>query len=37
MSTYFKYAERTADSQVNYAEIGKNVSLILSDEVKVRE
>ena len=37
MSTYFKYAERTADSQVNYAEIGKNVSQMLSDEVKVRE
>lgn len=37
MATYYKYAERGADSQVNWAEIGKDLSNMLSDEVKIRE
>jgi hypothetical protein len=37
MATYYKYAERSADSQVNWAEIGKGISDMLSDEVKIRE
>jgi len=37
MPTYYKYAERSADSQVNWAEIGKGISDMLSDEVKIRE
>jgi len=37
MATYYKYAERGADSQVNWAEVGKNLSDMLSDEVKIRE
>jgi len=37
MSTYYKYAERSADSQVNWAEIGKGISDMLTDEVKIRE
>ena len=37
MATYYKYAERSADSQVNWAEVGKNISNMLADEVKIRE
>ena len=37
MPTYYKYAERSADSQVNWAEIGKGISDMLADEVKIRE
>ena len=37
MGTYYKYAERGADSQVNWAEVGKNLTDMLSDEVKIRE
>ena len=37
MPTYYKYAERSADSQVNWAEIGKGISDMLTDEVKIRE
>jgi len=37
MATYFKYAEREADSQVNWAEIGKNMSDMLKEEVRIRE
>jgi len=36
-ATYYKYAERSADSQVNWAEIGKNMSDILLNEAKFRE
>jgi len=36
-ATYYKYAERDADSQVNWAEIGKNMSDILLNEAKFRE
>lgn len=37
MSTYYKYAEQSADSQVNWADVSKNVSEMLSAEVKIRE
>lgn len=37
MATYYKYAERTADSFVNWAEIGKNMSDMLAQENKIRE
>ena len=37
MATYYKYAERSADSQVNWAEVGKGISDMLADEVKIRE
>jgi hypothetical protein len=37
MATYYKYAEREADSQVNWAEIGKNMSDMLANENKIRE
>lgn len=37
MSTYFKYAEQSADSQVNWAQVGKSVSDMLNEEVKIRE
>lgn len=37
MATYYKYAERNADSQVNWAEVGKGISDMLADEVKIRE
>lgn len=37
MATYYKYAEREADSQVNWAEIGKNMSDMLLNEAKYRE
>jgi hypothetical protein len=37
MATYYKYAERAAGSQVNWAEIGKNLTDTLSEENKLRE
>lgn len=37
MGTYYKYAERNADSQINWAEVGKDMTDMLKDEVKVRE
>lgn len=37
MATYYKYAERSADSQVNWAEVGKGISDMLTEEVKIRE
>jgi hypothetical protein len=37
MSTYYKYAEQSADSQVNWAQVGKSVSDMLAEEVKIRE
>ena len=37
MSTYYNYAEQNANSQVNWAEVGKGISDMLSDEVKIRE
>ena len=35
--TYYKYAERQADSYVNWAEIGSNMSSMLVEENKIRE
>jgi hypothetical protein len=37
MATYYKYAERSADSQVNWAEVGKGISDMLTEEVRLRE
>lgn len=37
MSTYYKYAEQNADSQVNWADVSKNVSDMLKAEVEIRE
>lgn len=37
MATYYKYAEREADSQINWAEIGKNLSDTLAEANKLRE
>jgi hypothetical protein len=37
MATYYKYAEREADSQINWAEIGKNLSDTLAEANKIRE
>lgn len=37
MSTYFKYAEQSANSQVNWADVSKNVSEMLKTEVDLRE
>jgi hypothetical protein len=37
MATYYKYAEREADSQVNWAEIGRSMSDMLLNEARVRE
>jgi hypothetical protein len=37
MATFYRYAERSAESQVNWAEIGKNMTDMLRQEVAVRE
>ena len=37
MATYFKYAERSADSTINWAEVGKNVTDMLQEEARIRE
>lgn len=37
MATYYKYAERSADSQVNWAEVGKDMSDMLKEESRIRE
>ena len=37
MATYYKYAERSADSQVNWAEVGKGISDMLTEGAKLRE
>jgi hypothetical protein len=37
MATYYKYAERSADSQVNWAEVGKSISDMLKEETAIRE
>jgi hypothetical protein len=36
-ATYYKYAERQADSYINWGEIGKNLTDMLGNEVKIRE
>jgi hypothetical protein len=35
--TYYKYAERDADSQINWAEVGKGLSDMLAETNRVRE
>ena len=35
--TYYNYAERNASDEINWAQIGKNVTDMLSDENKIRE
>lgn len=35
--TYYKYAERNVDSQINWAEVGKNVVDMLREEDRLRE
>ena len=35
MPTYYKYVERNADSQVNWAEVGKNMSDMLIDQNRI--
>jgi hypothetical protein len=35
--TYYKYAERSAESYINWAEVGKNMSDMLLEEKRVRE
>ena len=35
--SYYKYAERDASAEVNWAQIGQNLTQTLQDEVKVRE
>lgn len=37
MATYYKFAERQADSFVNWAEIGKSLTDMLQEEVQIRE
>ena len=37
MATYYKYAERDADSQVNWAEVGKGLSDMLAETNRVRQ
>lgn len=37
MATYYKYAERDADSQINWAEIGKSMSDMLKEQNRIRE
>ncbi|QGH72900.1 MAG: hypothetical protein [Podoviridae sp. ctrTa16] len=37
MQTYYKYAERKVDNMVNWADIGKSVSTMLSQEAALRE
>lgn len=35
--TYYKFAERSADSQINWSEVGKNVTDMLNTEASIRE
>jgi len=35
--TYFNYAERNAQDQINWAEVGKNMSDMLLEEARIRE
>lgn len=37
MATYYGYAERDASSQVNWAEIGKNMTDMLQEQNRIRE
>lgn len=37
MATYFKYAERSAESQVNWSEVGKNMTDMLQEQARLRQ
>jgi len=37
MATYYKYAERNIDSQINWSEVGKNMVDMLREEDRLRE
>lgn len=37
MATYYKWAERQADTTINWAEVGKNMSDMLQEEMRLRE
>lgn len=37
MATYYGYAERKAENDINWAEVGKNITDMLDAEVKIRE
>jgi hypothetical protein len=37
MPTAYKYVERNAESQVNWAEVGKGITNMLQDETKIRD
>ena len=37
MATYYKYAERSAESQINWAEVGRDMSDMLKEETRIRE
>lgn len=37
MASFFKYAERNVDSQINWSEVGKNVVDMLREEDRLRE
>ena len=37
MATAYKYVEREAENQINWAEVGSNFSNMLNEEARVRE
>lgn len=37
MATFYKYAERNAQSQINWAEVGRNITDTLREEARLRE
>lgn len=37
MATFYKYAERNAQSQINWAEVGRNITDTLKEEARLRE
>lgn len=37
MATFYKYAERNAQSQINWAEVGRNITDTLREEARIRE
>jgi len=37
MASYYKFAERQADSFVNWAEIGKGITDMIQTEAQIRE
>ena len=37
MATYYKYVERNAEDNINWAEVGKSMSDMLQQEAQARE